>query len=58
MLREAFMGVLKDKAFLEDAKLVSLDIAPLSGEKVQETVAAIYAAPKEVAQRARELIVP
>ncbi len=58
LLRAAFMGVLTDKAFLDDAKLVSLDIAPLPGEKVQETVAAIYAAPKEVAQRARELIVP
>jgi hypothetical protein len=40
------------------AKQVNLDIAPLPGEKVQETVAAIYAAPKEVVQRARELIVP
>jgi hypothetical protein len=49
---------LQDKAFLDDAKQVNLDIAPLPGEKVQETVAAIYAAPKEVVQRARELIVP
>ena len=58
ILRKAFMGVLQDKGFLDDAKQVNLDIAPLPGEKVQETVSAIYAAPKEVVQRARELIVP
>ena len=58
ILRKAFLGVLQDKGFLDDAKQVNLDIAPLPGEKVQETVSAIYAAPKEVVQRARELIVP
>ncbi len=58
LLRKAFMATLQDKAFLDDAKQVNLDIAPLPGEKVQETVDAIYAAPKEVVQRAKDLIVP
>jgi tripartite-type tricarboxylate transporter receptor subunit TctC len=58
ILRKAFMSVLQDKTFLEDAKQLNLDIAPLPGQKVQDTVSAIYSAPKEVVQRARELITP
>ncbi len=58
MLRDAFEAVMKDEAFLADAKLGRLDISPLRGEKVQEVVAKLYAAPKEVAQRAKQLITP
>ena len=58
MLRDAFEAVMKDEAFLADAKLGRLDILPLSGEKVQEVVAKLYAAPKDVVQRAKQLITP
>jgi tripartite-type tricarboxylate transporter receptor subunit TctC len=58
MLRDAFEAVMKDEAFLADAKQGRLDIAPLRGEKVQEVVAKLYAAPKDVVQRAKQLITP
>jgi hypothetical protein len=37
---------------------VRLDIAPLSGAKVQEAVAKLYAAPKDIVERARQAINP
>ena len=58
MLRDAFEAVMKDEAFLADAKLGRLDISPLRGEKVQEVVSKLYAAPKDVVQRAKQLITP
>ncbi len=58
MLRDAFEAVMKDEAFLADAKQGRLDISPLRGEKVQEVVAKLYAAPKDVVQRAKQLITP
>ena len=58
MLRDAFEAVMKDEAFLADARQGRLDISPLRGEKVQEVVAKLYAAPKEVVQRAKQLITP
>ena len=58
MLRDAFEAVMKDEAFLADAKLGRLDISPLRGEKVQDVVAKLYAAPKDVVQRAKQLITP
>jgi len=58
MLRDAFEAVMKDEAFLADAKQGRLDIAPLRGEKVQDVVAKLYAAPKDVVQRAKQLISP
>ena len=58
MLRDAFEAVMKDEAFLADAKQGRLDISPLRGEKVQDVVAKLYAAPKDVVQRAKQLITP
>ena len=58
MLRDAFEAVMKDEAFMADAKQGRLDISPLRGEKVQDVVAKLYAAPKEVVQRAKQLITP
>jgi tripartite-type tricarboxylate transporter receptor subunit TctC len=57
-LRDGLMAVMKDKAFLEDAEQGRVDVTPLSGEKVQAVVEKLYAEPKEVVQRAKELITP
>ena len=48
----------KDKDFLADAEKARIDIAPSSGEKVQELVEKIYAMPKPIVERARELVKP
>jgi hypothetical protein len=57
-LREAFTAVMKDKDFLHDAESLRLDVSPASGEHVQDVVTKLYAAPKDVVQRAKGLIVP
>ena len=57
-LRDAFIAVMKDKDFLHDAESLRLDVTPASGEHVQDVVTKLYAAPKEIVQRAKELIVP
>jgi len=49
---------MRDKDFLADAETMRIDIAPLSGAKVQELVQKLYAAPKDMVARARQAITP
>jgi tripartite-type tricarboxylate transporter receptor subunit TctC len=58
ILRDAFMKTIADKAFLEDAKKLRLDIDPLDGEKVQKMVAGLYAAPADIVARAKAAVKP
>jgi tripartite-type tricarboxylate transporter receptor subunit TctC len=57
-LRAAFSATLKDKDFLADAEKLRIDVSPSSGQKIQETVEKLYATPKPIVDRARELIKP
>ncbi len=57
-LRAAFDATMRDKDFLADAETMRIDIAPLSGAKVQELVQKLYAAPKDMVARARQAITP
>jgi tripartite-type tricarboxylate transporter receptor subunit TctC len=58
ILRAAFAGVLKDKELLADAAKLRVEIAPQSGEQIEKAVDDLYAAPKEVAERLRAIVVP
>ena len=58
ILRAAFDATMKDKQFLEDADKMRVDIDPLSGAKVQEVVAKLYATPSDVVERAKKAIRP
>ena len=58
ILRAAFMATMRDKDFLADAEKTRIDVAPSSGEKVQELVERLYATPKAIVERARELVRP
>ena len=58
ILRAAFTATMQDKDFLADAEKARIDIAPSSGEKVQELVEKIYATPKAIVERAKELVKP
>ena len=49
---------MRDPQVLEDAEKLRVDIAPLSGAKVQELVAKLYATPKDIVERARQAIRP
>src|SRR5262245_37631232 len=57
-LRAAFDATVQDKDFLEDAEKMRIDIAPLSGAKVQDVVAKLYATPRDIVERARAAIKP
>src|SRR5262245_33000221 len=58
VLRTAFDAAMRDPQLLEDAEKLRVDIAPLSGAKVQELVAKLYATPKAIVERARQAIRP
>jgi tripartite-type tricarboxylate transporter receptor subunit TctC len=57
-LRGAFDATMRDHEFLKDAETIRIDISPLSGAKVQDLVAKLYAAPKDIVARARQAITP
>ena len=58
ILREAFDKTFKDPEFLEDAKKSRIDIAPSSGQAVQDLVARIFSSPPDVVERAKRIIQP
>jgi tripartite-type tricarboxylate transporter receptor subunit TctC len=41
--RRAFAATMKDPAFLDEAKRAQLDVAPLTGEQMQQIVATSFA---------------
>ena len=52
ILRDAFAAMIKDKAFLDEAKAHGLEaVGPLSGTEVEAMVKKIYATPKPVIAR-------
>jgi tripartite-type tricarboxylate transporter receptor subunit TctC len=57
-LRAAFDKTVADPAFLADAEKLGIDIEPLSGAKVQDVVAKLYATPPVIVERARKAIRP
>ena len=58
VLRSAFDATMADKAFLEEAAKLRVDILPLSGGKVQDLVQKLYATPKGIVEQARRTINP
>jgi tripartite-type tricarboxylate transporter receptor subunit TctC len=58
ILRQAFDKTVADAQFLADAAKSRVDIAPLSGGKVQEVVRRLYQTPKDIVERAKKAIRP
>jgi tripartite-type tricarboxylate transporter receptor subunit TctC len=58
VLRASFDKTVADPAFLADAEKLGIDIEPLSGAKVQDVVAKLYATPPAIVERARKAIRP
>jgi tripartite-type tricarboxylate transporter receptor subunit TctC len=58
ILRRAFDATMKDPQFLADADKLRIDVAPLSGARVQEVVRNLYASSPEVVDLARAAINP
>lgn len=58
ILREAFSAVLHDPEFLADAEKLRIDVMPQAGEDIQRIVEDLYAAPREVIDRLRQIVEP
>lgn len=58
VLRKAFDATMKDPQFLAEAEKLRIDVAPLSGERVQEVVRKLYESSPEVIGLARAAINP
>ncbi len=58
ILRTAFDKTMADQTFLSDAEKSRVDIDALSGAKVQEVIAKLYATPKDIIERAKKAIRP
>lgn len=54
-LRAAFMGVAKDKEALAEADKLQIDIDPVTGQDMAEMIKPLYATPKPVVEKVREL---
>jgi tripartite-type tricarboxylate transporter receptor subunit TctC len=57
-LRRAFDATMKDPEFLADAKKLSLEIDPITGEQAQELIAKVLRTPAPVAERVRKALEP
>jgi tripartite-type tricarboxylate transporter receptor subunit TctC len=55
-LRDAFDATLKDPDFIAAAKAASVEIDPIFGLALQETVGKVLATPKNLAQRAKAIV--
>jgi len=58
ILRKAFDATMADKQFLADAAKMRVDISPSPGATVQKLIEAFYAAPRDVVEKARQMIRP
>jgi len=53
VLRRAFDATMKDKAFLDEAAKLQLEVSPMTGEAVQTLVGELARTPPAVAARVR-----
>jgi tripartite-type tricarboxylate transporter receptor subunit TctC len=56
-LRAAFDATIKDPEFIRAAAAARIDIDPISGERLQETVRKVLATPRYLADRAKAIMV-
>jgi tripartite-type tricarboxylate transporter receptor subunit TctC len=57
-LRAGFDATMTDPQFLADAEKARIAIEPLTGQKVQELIERLYATPKAMVERAKQVIKP
>jgi tripartite-type tricarboxylate transporter receptor subunit TctC len=55
-LRKAFMNTMRDPEFLAVAKTQQLEVSPVSGEQIQDTLARISKTPKDVIRALRDVM--
>ena len=57
-LRRAFEATMKDADFLAESARAQQEIEPLTGAYIDKLLASAYSAPKDIVQRAAQLIEP
>jgi tripartite-type tricarboxylate transporter receptor subunit TctC len=55
-LRDAFDATMRDPAFLQEAKRLELEIAPVTGIEIEQLIKEIYETPLDVVQLARSAL--
>jgi hypothetical protein len=50
-LQTAFMAMCRDKAFVEDAEKIGIDMSPIDGEGVLKMLAKVASTPKDIIAR-------
>ena len=58
LLRQAFDRMLKDPAFLEDAKKAGIDISPVAGAAIQKIVTDFMNTPANIVAKAKAAMQP
>ena len=58
VLRKAFDGMMKDKAFLADASKAGLDVSPVEGARIQRIVADLVHTPDAIVAKAKLAMEP
>lgn len=56
LLRTAFMTTMRDPELLADAKRMRVDVAPMSGDAVQQIVQRLYATPPAIINRTKAIL--
>ena len=56
-LQAAYMKVMADPDYIADVRQMNVELAPLSGKEMQALVEKIYAYPKVVVERARDILI-
>jgi tripartite-type tricarboxylate transporter receptor subunit TctC len=56
VLRAAMQAMLKDEAFLSEAKKQSLPLDPVDGEDAEKIMAQIFSAPRELASKVKDVL--
>jgi tripartite-type tricarboxylate transporter receptor subunit TctC len=56
ILRKAFLQAVKDPDFLVDAGKANLEIAPASGEEIEQSIGSLFKTPPDVVAKLKEVI--
>jgi len=56
MLRKAFLQTMKDPDFLNDAGKANLEIAPASGEEIEQLIQNMFMTPPAVVAKLKEVL--
>jgi hypothetical protein len=58
LLRRAFEAMMKDPAYVEDARKAGLDISPTDGATIQTVVADLVGTPDDIVAKAKLVMEP